>query len=43
MGVPPATATAAVRISIGPSTSDAEIDAFVALWTAIVRPAALAA
>lgn len=43
MGLPSDVARAAIRVSIGPSTTDADVDRFIAAWKSIVRPAALAA
>lgn len=43
MGLSPDIARSAVRISIGPSTMPEDIDAFVAAWTRITRPAAATA
>jgi cysteine desulfurase len=43
MGTPPDLARAAIRISIGASTTDAEIDRFLTHWTTITRTAAKAA
>lgn len=43
MGLASDRSRGAVRISIGPATTDAEIRAFLDAWTTLVRPAALAA
>jgi len=37
MAVPPQVASSALRISFGPETSEADIDAFLAEWAAIAR------
>lgn len=39
MGIAPGIARSAVRVSLGHATTDADIDAFVAAWTAIMTPA----
>jgi cysteine desulfurase len=39
MGVPPALAGAAIRVSLGPGTGDADIEAFIAAWSKLAaRP-----
>lgn len=43
MGIAPDLARAAIRISIGPTTTDADIGRFIDTWTTITRTAAKAA
>jgi cysteine desulfurase len=43
MGVPRDLAASAIRISIGPTTTDKDIAAFIAVWTKLTADAALAA
>jgi cysteine desulfurase len=43
MGVPGDLAASAIRVSIGPTTTETDIAAFVAAWTALTADAALAA
>jgi cysteine desulfurase len=43
MGIADDLARAAIRISIGPTTTDADLDRFLDIWTSLGRPAALAA
>jgi cysteine desulfurase len=32
MGVPPALARGAVRVSLGPTTTESEVDCFISAW-----------
>jgi cysteine desulfurase len=43
MGYAPEIARAAIRVSLGPQTSEQDIAAFLAAWQKIARPAAIAA
>jgi cysteine desulfurase len=43
MGLSPEVCRAAVRVSLGPQTSDSDIAAFLAAWRKVAKPAAMAA
>jgi cysteine desulfurase len=43
MGLSPEICRAAVRVSLGPETSESEIAAFLAAWEKVAKPAAMAA
>jgi cysteine desulfurase len=43
MGLAPEIARAAIRVSIGPQTSETDIAAFLAAWEKVAKPAAMAA
>jgi cysteine desulfurase len=43
MGLSPEICSAAIRVSLGPETSEGDVAAFLAAWEKVAKPAAIAA